>query len=380
MACASCSGCTDLEKAAGESPRTDCGDNSLVCGTGYTKVNGVCVKNSDNNNNNTLNPLNDILANYLKEGGTFGADKAVQEKNAATRLKQYELELAKAQAAGGGASERTKYLLEQLKTAGQVPSSISKLLTSINDTGTAYIGDQYDIAQKQTTSGYDALRNYLTNNPVNTYSQARAGMAPQITNDLATYAASQGVNSQGVNPLINSLNAASAGGANNYDRLLQTLAATQRASNESRLAEEQMSRTISGTNLSQLQQQALYQLLQQKQKAQLEAQQQAVAREQALQDAVGTLVGGGYTTATGEVPSWLSDLLKVVKPDGTNKGDDPNKNNPPQLTAIQQLKAIPVKETNTALNKRIDNFIAKNPNATVAQVQKEFTKLGKNVK
>jgi len=379
MACATCT-CTDLEKAAGQSPGPDCdGDNSVVCPTGYTKVNGVCVKNS-NNNNNTLNPLNDILANYLKEGGTFGADKAVQEKNAATRLKQYELELAKAQAAGGGASERTKYLLEQLKTAGQVPSSISKLLTSINDTGTAYIGDQYDIAQKQTTSGYDALRNYLTNNPVNTYSQARAGMAPQITNDLATYAASQGVNSQGVNPLINSLNAASAGGANNYDRLLQTLAATQRASNESRLAEEQMSRTISGTNLSQLQQQALYQLLQQKQKAQLEAQQQSVARQQALEDAVGTLVGGGYTTATGEVPSWLSDLLKVVKPDGTNKGDDPNKNNPPQLTAIQQLKAIPVKETNTALNKRIDNFIAKNPNATVAQVQKEFTKLGKNVK
>ena len=378
MACATCT-CTDLEKAAGQSPGPGCGDNSVVCGTGYTKVNGVCVKNSDNNNNNnnTLNPLNDILANYLKEGGTFGADKAVQEKNAATRLKQYELELAKAQAAGGGASERTKYLLEQLKTAGQVPSSISKLLTSINDTGTAYIGDQYDIAQKQTTAGYDALRNYLTNNPVNTYSQARNAMAPQITNDLATYAASQGVNSQGVNPLINSLNAASAGGANNYDRLLQTLAATQRASNESRLAEEQMSRTISGTNLSQLQQQALYQLLQQKQKAELEAQQQAVAREQALEDAVGTLVGGGYTTATGEVPSWLSDLLKVVKPD-PNKDDD--KNNPPPLTAIEQLKAIPVKATNTALNKRIDNFIAKNPNATVAQVQKEFTKLGKNVK
>jgi hypothetical protein len=200
-------------------------------------------------------------------------------------------------------------------------------------------------------------------------------MAPQITNDLATYAASQGVNSQGVNPLINSLNAASAGGANNYNRLLQTLAATQSASNQSRLAEEQMSRTLSGTNLSQLQQQALYQLLQQKQKAQLDAQQQAVAREQALQDAVGTLVGGGYTTATGEQPSWLAELLKpkVVE-------DKVVEDKPAQLTAVQQLKAIPIKASNTALNKRIDNFIAKNPNATVAQVQNEFKKITKKIK
>jgi hypothetical protein len=201
-------------------------------------------------------------------------------------------------------------------------------------------------------------------------------MAPQITNDLATYAASQGVNSQGVNPLINSLNAASAGGANNYDRLLQTLAATQLASNQSRLAEEQMSRTLSGTNLSQLQQQALYQLLQQKQKAQLEAQQQAVAREQALQDAVGTLVGGGYTTATGEQPSWLAELLKpkVVK------DEDKPADKPAQLTAVQQLKAIPIKASNTALNKRIDNFIAANPNATVEQVKNEFKKITKKIK
>lgn len=376
MACATCI-CTDLEKAAGQSPPAGCdndNDNDVSCGPGQKKVNGVCVPIT--NNSNSQNPLNDILANYLQQGGTFGADKAVQEQNAATRLKQYELELAKAQTAAGGASERTKYLLGQLQTAGQVPDSISKLLKDINDTGTAYIGDQYDTAQRQTTAGYDALRNYLTNNPVNTYSQARNAMAPQITNDLATYAASQGVNSQGVNPLINSLNAASAGGANNYDRLLQTLAATQRASNESRLAEEQMSRTLSGTNLSQLQQQALYQLLQQKQKAQLEAQQQAVAREQALQDAVGTLVGGGYTTATGEQPSWLAELLKPKVVEKVDKPED----KPAPLTAVEQLKAIPVKATNTALNKRIDNWIAANPNATVAQVKKEFTKLGKNVK
>ena len=378
MACATCV-CTDLEKAAEQKPPAGCNDNDndndVSCGAGQKKVNGVCVPIT--NNSNSQNPLNDILANYLQQGGTFGADKAVQEQNAATRLKQYELELAKAQTAAGGASERTKYLLEQLKTAGQVPDSISKLLTSINDTGTTYIDDQYKIADRQTTAGYDALRNYLTNNPINTYSQAQTAMAPQITNDLATYAASQGVNSQGVNPLINSLNAASAGGANNYNRLLQTLAATQSASNQSRLAEEQMSRTLSGTNLSQLQQQALYQLLQQKQKAQLEAQQQAVAREQALQDAVGTLVGGGYTTATGEQPSWLAELLK---PKVVDKPEDKPEDKPAPLTAVQQLKAIPVKATNTALNKRIDNWIAANPNATVAQVKKEFTKLGKNVK
>jgi hypothetical protein len=32
------------------------------------------------------------------------------------------------------------------------------------------------------------------------------------------------------------------------------------------------------------------------------------------------------------------------------------------------------------LNKRIDNFIAKNPNATVAQVQNEFKKITKKIK
>jgi hypothetical protein len=47
---------------------------------------------------------------------------------------------------------------------------------------------------------------------------------------------------------------------------------------------------------------------------------------------------------------------------------------------LQQLAAIPVKASNTALKKRIADFTAANPNATAAQVLAEFEKLGKKIK
>ena len=112
----------------------------------------------------------------------------------------------------------------------------------------------------------------------------------------------------------------------------------------------------------------------------LTAEQQAAARNQAIQDALAGLLGAGYinpgqitpTTITGTAPDTtitetkptVTVLPPVVKP----------------KTPIEQLAAIPVKSSNTALINKIESFVAANPNATAAQVKKKFPDLGKNIK
>ena len=319
--------------------------------------------------------------------------------------------IAADQAAASAAAERATrgamlqggYLAGQLNQG--IPTSISNLLDTSGTQGREYIQNQYNLlanqlrgaynpetnvgtgylgAQGRTTSGYNALQNYLQANPPTAFQQAPQVPQTMASNDLAAYMGGQGVSTAPVDPTIAALNAAAGGGAQNYNRLLSTLGQLEQSAQQSRLAEQQMGRSGALTGLEQLYQTQTGGLQQQQLEAlanlqanltsqEIAAQQQAEAQNQAIQNALASLLGTGYLNPTSTDPGVQGILQKIIPgytPPEVQKGP----------TAVEQLAAIPVKASNKALQKRIDNFIAANPNATAAQVRNEFEQLGKNIK
>jgi hypothetical protein len=310
-----------------------------------------------------------------------------------------------------GAGNQADYLTGLLNQG--IPANVANIISQGDVSGKKYIADQYTLladqlkgaynpatnvgtgylgAQGRTGVAYDALQNYLQQNPPTAFQQAPQVPQTMVSNDLAAYMGGQGVSTAPVEPTIAALNAAAGGGAQNYDRLMSTLGQLQQAAQQSRLAEQQMGRSGALSGLEQLYQGQTGGLQQQQLQAlaelqanifgqQLTAEQQAAARNQAIQDALAALLGTGYitpqqinpTTITGAAPSNVitTSEPKIVAPPVVT---------PPPKTPIQQLAAIPVKASNTALNTKIDNFIAANPNATAAQIKKKFPDLGKNIK
>jgi hypothetical protein len=312
-----------------------------------------------------------------KGGGTGGLtaqqriDNALKET--ALRTSQY------------GTQQSAQDILNRLKTAGQIPESIATIIRNATAGQTKNVNDQfnnlmdlltkqYGTAQQTTNLGYDALRNYLTQNVPTAYSSAlqaaQAAPAAPVTNDIAQYMRSQGVSETGAQPGLLAAQAAAQGGAANYEGLLNVLAAQEQKGQASRLAEEQMARALAGSNLGALlaqqqgaltssQLQAIAQIQAQEAAANLAAQQQATAREQALQDALNALIGTGYTTATGQAPE-IPAVTVAASP-------------------VQKLAALQITK-NPTLKKDVNKFVAANPNATIAQIQKKFPNLAANIK
>jgi hypothetical protein len=310
---------------------------------------------------------------------------------------------AAAERATRGATLQGGYLTGLLNQG--IPTSISNLLDTSGTQGREYIQNQYNLlanqlrgaynpetnvgtgylgAQGRTTSGYNALQNYLQANPPTAFQQAPQVPQTMASNDLAAYMGGQGVSTAPVDPTIAALNAAAGGGAQNYNRLLSTLGQLEQAGQQSRLAEQQMGRSGALTGLEQLYQTQTGGLQQQQLEAlanlqanltsqEIAAQQQAEAQNQAIQNALASLLGTGYLNPTSTDPGVQGILQKII-PGYTPPAA------PTPKTAVEQLAAIPVKASNKALQKRINDFIAANPNATAAQVQGEFKQLGKNIK
>jgi hypothetical protein len=284
-----------------------------------------------------------------------------------------------------GTQQAAQDILTRLQTAGQIPTSISDIIKNATGGQTKYVNDQftnlmdlltkqYGVAQDATTLGYDALRNYLGQNAptafANALQAAQAAPTAPVVNDIAQYMTNQGVNAAGAQPGLLAAQAAAQGGAANYQGLLNILAGQEKAGQASRLAEEQMGRTLAGSNLSALlnqqqgtltasQLQALAQVQAQDAAARLAAQQQATAREQALQDAFNALLGTGYTTPTGTTPT-IPTAPVVTSP-------------------IQKLAALPI-TNNPTLKKDVAKFVAANPNASIAKIEKKFPRLAANIK
>jgi hypothetical protein len=179
-------------------------------------------------------------------------------------------------------------------------------------------------------------------------------------------------------------NAAAQGGAANYNNLLGVLSAQSGAGQESRLAEQQMAQQLAAAQLGAYKAQqegtlttqqlaALQEIQTQYNTAKFQAQQQAIARQQALQDALNSLYGTGYV-----VPPPTPPAGGTPPTDGTPAA--PVVATPKATTALEQLLNVPVKANNATLIKRVADFAAANPSATAAQVKKAFPALSKNVK
>jgi hypothetical protein len=98
--------------------------------------------------------------------------------------------------------------------------------------------------------------------------------------------------------------------------------------------------------------------------ARLQAQQDQLARDRAIQDALAGLVGTGTLS-----PDIVEEITGITLP----------KTEPVQQTAVQALAAKLPGIRNESLATKVASFVAKNPNASAAQVKKAFPKLGKNI-
>lgn len=323
-----------------------------ACPSGQTRnAAGQCVPKQNNNNagKSGLNleglgldqkTINQLLGLYGKNTQYNPISSLL---NAITNQKEYELTKTKQEAelkaaqdalarSTTGSSAALIALQQQLAGAG-VPEAIS---TAISDYGTnagAAVGKQYDnlttILQNLyqgeggtqaaptptsalgiTQAGFDALQQYLQANPANAYALAKqAGPVtptPTVTNDLAQYMAGQGVSQEGVTPTIEALNRAGQGGASNYQNLLNVLATQEAAGTQGRERELELARTLAGAGLgaeytrqrgalTSQQLAALAQIAQTQGTQTLQAQRDAEARRQALQDAILKLQASGNT-------------------------------------------------------------------------------------
>ena len=307
-----------------------------------------------------------------------------------------------------GAQNQANYLTGMLNQG--IPKNVLDLIGQSETTGKDYITNQYKTltdqlrgsyvpetnvgtgylgAQGRTTAGYNALQNYLQQNQPKAFQQAPQTPATSTTNDLAQYMGGQGVSTAPVDPTVNALNAAAGGGAQNFNSLLATLGQLQQSNQESRMAEQQMGRSGALSGLEQIYQGQTGGLQQQQLQAlaelqsnifgqRLTAEQQAAARNQTIQDALAGLLGAGYINPGQITPTTITGTA----PDTTITETKPTVIVPPPVakTPIQQLAAIPVKSSNTALINKIENFITAHPNASAALIKKKFEQLGKNIK
>ena len=193
---------------------------------------------------------------------------------------------------------------EETRQLGDVRSLYGTVGTN-GAAGTGLRGDvqtRYGTATGQVTAGYDALRTWLNKNAPKAYAEARAATATPVDNALAAYQRAQGVSSAPVDAQVAAMNVAAGGGAANYNNLLTVLRAAETSNQESRLAEEGMSRLATGNALTAAQTAALANLATQQATAEnavrgqfgqtrLSAEQSRIQRRTALEDALRALVG-----------------------------------------------------------------------------------------
>jgi len=301
-----------------------------------------------------------------------------------------------------GARTAQQYYLDQLKLGGAPGTINPELAATLEAQRTGREGalkSQYDqilgqigtastAAGTLQTAGSDALKRYLEENAQNPYADAAlaAAPAPTITNPLEQYMGAQGVDTTRVDPTIAALNTASQGGAANYNNLLTTLAAASTSSQQSRLREQEMSRTYNAAqlaatraqqegNLSQAQLSALQNIQEQYSAAKFKLQQDSIARNQALQDALASLESGGFT---GLQTSDEAVAAKVKEEEAKGGTTAATGTTTALKTALQKLQAVPVTK-NKVLAKKIAAFAAAKPNANQAMITKAFPSLGKKI-
>lgn len=212
-----------------------------------------------------------------------------------------------------GVKSQMDYFRTQLGLG--IPSAISGEIEEQERAGQGFIGQQAAALLSQlqarqgeatglTQTGFSNLQNYLAQNQPTAFAQAQRARPTITQSDLGQYMAGQGVSPAAAQEASTLANIQSAGGASNYNQLLNVLAAREAAGQQSRQSEAQMGLTsqlaqlqaIFGQQTGGLEQsrlQALAELSSRSGAARLQAQQQATARQQAIEDAIAQLVGTG---------------------------------------------------------------------------------------
>lgn len=335
-------------------------------------------------------------------GGSSSLSGQAALQRAALERTKYENELQAAANAltrqQTGAGLQAAYLTGQLGAG--IPSALSQEIDLQQSTGEKYIADQAAALLKTlqdreaqarglTTTGFSNLQNYLARNQPTAFAQAQRAQATPMTSDIMQYLAGQGVSGAPVQAQVDLANLAAQGGASNYNQLLNVLAAREQAGQQSRQAEAEMGLTSQLANLQALYGQGTSQLEQSRLSAladlasrvsanRIAATQTATSRDQAVKDAIAALIGTGNLSPTSTTPA-IQDILQTIIPGYVPPAAQPEQ--PAQLaqTPAQQLAAKLPGIKKESLRNDVVNFIANNPNATAAQVQKKFKSLGKNI-
>lgn len=330
------------------------------------------------------NPYGDSGLTSTSGGSSTSAASLM---NAETARRKFEAEQAAARTAAerlqAGQTAQAAYLRGQIGAG--IPSTITGELATQEEAARKFIQDQYanalatlggrrTTAEQNIRGASDVLRSYLEQNVPQAYATAQQATPTVAQNVLSRYMASRGIATEPTQQAVDVINAELAGGAANYNQLLNVLAAAERQQQQSRLAEQEMARTaglgqletLFGGATAGLEQErlaALNELASRISASRLQAQQQQAARDQALSDALAALIGQGYVQpTTTEVPG------VVTAPAA-----------PAVSSAVQQLANKLPGIRNEELANRVENFVASNPNATPAQIKRQFPSLGANI-
>jgi hypothetical protein len=328
--------------------------------------------------------------NFNDGSGSSVAARINAETNRRKFLAEQEAGTLAAERLRTGAATQAAYLRSLL---GQgVPTEIKGEIGAQETAGRSYINTQAQnllerlsgaltTGQQFTTQGYDTLRNYLGANPAQAYAQAQRAVPTVTQNALAQYMQAQGVDPGMAQPAVDQANLASLGGATNYNQLLNVLTGAEASGQASRLSEEQMARALAGSQLQSIygagranveseQLSALNDLAARISNARISAQQAQTQQEQTLERALAAIYGTGYTAppvvpVTGTETDTVTDTVtETVAPAA-----------PVQSAPVAKLAQQVANAKNQALVNRANQFIERNPTATLAEVKKEFPDL-----
>lgn len=276
-------------------------------------------------------------------GGGGGGGSASAFLNAQTAAAKFAAEQQAARDAltrqTTGARTQEAYLRSMLDMLGQGTSAITGTIDEQERAGRQYIEDtaanllsQLEQRQAQgetlTRTGYSNLMNYLAANQPTAFAQAQRAMPTITESALGRYMTGQGVSPAAAQEAATLANIQAAGGAANYNQLLNVLAAREQAAQGSRQSEAEMGLTsqlaalqaIYGRGTAGLEQQklsALQELLSGISNARIQAQRDVTAREQEIQGALAALYGTGLvqppTDTTGGAAAAAEALTRAQR-------------------------------------------------------------------
>ena len=265
---------------------------------------------------NTLLPTGPTLpgaGGIVPWPGLGGTGKKTMSDSDALALRKYEEEQARLKQ--GNLDAQAEYL----RLLGLVPGQFKGLsdilagqttqsrtdIDQLFGTAKGELEKRRTRAEGLTGQGFEALANYLQRQPQQAMQRPIQTVPTQVTNTLAQYLSARGVPQEQVEAEVIKVNQAATDAQNNYGGLVNVLREQENNANASRIIEAQLAQSVAnaqiqtlyGAGVSQLEQEklkALATLNERVRQQQFELEQAKVARENALNEALGKLRESGF--------------------------------------------------------------------------------------